>query len=255
MGQLPLELTPEKSPLHRLGYMIRTRRTAAGLSLRDLASMVFMSHSKLAKWETGQRTPKDRAEIEAVDRALDAGGELTAFWEGSICGNGRLHVSVSGGHVAEPVDAMVASGADPAALDDGEGIFVPARLRDGSVVFVQLDRRALLRSGLGLGSGAALGWASPTEASTVPNLLRRARAASAYGSTPVEHLQRTRQRLIDSDNLLGPHQALKAARDHIEVIKSLREEAFGSDRRDLLELQTQYGEFTSWLCQDLGDWC
>lgn len=59
--------------------------------------------------------------------------------------------------------------------------------------------------------------------------------------------------LIDNDNLLGPGQALKAAREHIEVIKELRRDIKGVDRQALLELQTQYAEFASWLYQDLGD--
>jgi tetratricopeptide (TPR) repeat protein len=82
--------------------------------------------------------------------------------------------------------------------------------------------------------------------------VRRARAGSAYGQTPVEHLRRARRLLIESDNLLGPRQVIATARAHIDVIKELRRDAQGTDRRDLMELQTQYGEFVSWLYQDLG---
>ncbi|MFD5514117.1 hypothetical protein ACFWIB_41460 [Streptomyces sp. NPDC127051] len=116
-----------------------------------------------------------------------------------------------------------------------------------------LDRRTLLRSGVGLGAAAALGVGSPASAASVPGLVRRVRAASAYGSTPVEHLRKTRRLLIDSDNLLGPRQVVQAVREHVDVIKELRQDAKGSDRRDLMELQTQYGEFLSWLYQDLGN--
>ncbi|WP_019074369.1 hypothetical protein [Streptomyces hokutonensis] len=69
----------------------------------------------------------------------------------------------------------------------------------------------------------------------------------------MEHLRRTRRLLIDSDNLLGPRQVVGAVRDHIQVIQELRRDAKGIDRRDLMELQTQYGEFLSWIYQDLGN--
>lgn len=121
------------------------------------------------------------------------------------------------------------------------------------MVWVALDRRTLLRSGVGLGAATALGVGTPASAASVPGLVRRVRAASAYGSTPVEHLRKTRRLLIDSDNLLGPRQVVQAVREHIDVIKELRQDAKGSDRRDLMELQTQYGEFLSWLYQDLGN--
>ncbi|MZE54298.1 DNA-binding protein, partial [Streptomyces sp. SID5770] len=87
----------------------------------------------------------------------------------------------------------------------------------------------------------------------MPGLTRPARSASAYSGTPVEHFQRARRLLIDSDNLLGPGRAVAAARQHIEDIKQLRQDAKGADRHALMELQTQYAEFVSWLYQDLGD--
>ncbi|MFF4448184.1 DNA-binding protein [Streptomyces sp. NPDC001502] len=83
--------------------------------------------------------------------------------------------------------------------------------------------------------------------------MRGVRNATTYEATPVEYLRRARCLLIDSDNLLGPRQALSAVRTHIQVIQELRREAQGADRRDLMELQTQYAEFLSWLYQDLGD--
>ncbi|TDC18422.1 DNA-binding protein [Streptomyces sp. 8K308] len=69
----------------------------------------------------------------------------------------------------------------------------------------------------------------------------------------MEHLRQLRRLLIDSDNLLGPQQAIPAVREHIDVIQQLRREAAGSDRQQLMELQTQFAEFASWLYQDAGD--
>ncbi|MFF0486796.1 helix-turn-helix domain-containing protein [Streptomyces sp. NPDC004435] len=253
MGQKPNVLTPEASPLDRFGYTVRDLRERRGLSLRGLAEATFFSYSKLWKWENAKRAPKHRSEVEELDRVLNAHGLLIELWERIASDDSpRDHVSVSGLHVSESsVDLAIA--ASQRATSDDEGIFVPARLRDGSVVFVALDRRAMLRGGMGLGAAAALGGVTPAAASSLPRLTRSARSASAYSGTPVEHFQRARRLLIDSDNLLGPGRAIAAALQHIEDIKQLRQDSKGTDRHALMELQTQYAEFTSWLYQDLGD--
>ncbi|MFI1586141.1 helix-turn-helix domain-containing protein [Embleya sp. NPDC020630] len=255
MGQRPSSLTPDKSPQHRLGYMIRELRTRRGYSLRELAESVYLSHSKLARWETGARPPQDRAEITLVDSKLRARGTLIAMWERTLDPASASHVSDADAHVSDSAGALVTPPQDPAGSDDG--VYVPSRLRDGTVVFVQIDRRAFLRGGVGAGAGAAaaLGVGTPAsagETNTVSSLVRRARAAASYGSTPLEHLRRTRAVLIDSDNLLGPGQAIKTAREYISVIQTLRRDATGPDAQGLLELQAQYAEFASWLYQDLG---
>ncbi|MFI9311490.1 helix-turn-helix domain-containing protein [Streptomyces triculaminicus] len=254
MGQQPNMLTPEQSPQHRFGYELRRLRQSRGLAMRALAAQAFISHSKLQKWENGERPPRDRAEVELVDSLLGAGGILIELWERiSPRVSGRGHVSDSRVHVSDTSLGLAKAAASQAPSDD-EGIFVPARLRDGSVIFVALDRRAVLRGGVGIGAAAAVGVGTPAVADSLSGLARHSRrVASAYGGTPVEHLRRTRRLLIDSDNLLGPGQAIKAAREHIDIIKGLRQEAKGADRLAMMELQTQYAEFLSWLYQDLGD--
>ncbi|MFJ1562505.1 helix-turn-helix domain-containing protein [Streptomyces mirabilis] len=241
--------------MHRFGYTLREFREARRYSLRGLAEKAFMSHSKLQKWEGGDRAPKDRAEVELIDSLLHAGGVLVDQWERiRLDASARGHVSVSSPHVSD-ASIGLATAASQQAASDHEGIFVPARLRDGSVVFVALDRRAMLRGGVGIGAAATFGVGTPAAAASdvVPGLTRPPRSAAAYSGNPVEHLRLTRRLLIDSDNLLGPSKAITAVREHIEVIKELRKEATGADRQSLIELQTQYGEFASWLYQDLGD--
>ncbi|MZF88251.1 helix-turn-helix transcriptional regulator [Streptomyces sp. SID5643] len=251
MAQKANELTPWVSPLHNWGYQLRELRKTRGLSLRGLAERARIDHSHLARFERAERKA-DRAQAALLDRELGANGMLFRLWE-SI-DDDRGHVANPSAHVAKSSVDLALAVPDEAA-SDGEGISVPCRLADGSVVWVALDRRALLRAGVGLGAAAAVGVGSPASAASgsVPGLVRKARAASAYGSTPVEHLRRTRRVLIDTDNLLGPHRAVSAVRDHIEVIQVLRREAKGVDRHDLMELQTQYGELLSWLYQDLGN--
>jgi tetratricopeptide (TPR) repeat protein len=77
--------------------------------------------------------------------------------------------------------------------------------------------------------------------------------AIAAGQTPIEHLRKVRQLLIDNDNLLGPRQVISMAYEQIKVIQALRSESNGADRRRLLELQTQFAEFAAWLHQDAGE--
>ncbi|MEV5082133.1 helix-turn-helix transcriptional regulator [Streptomyces sp. NPDC056159] len=255
MGQRPKVLTPDQSPAHRFGYTLREFRDARHYSLRGLAKQAFMSHSKLQKWEDGTRFPKHRQEVEVIDSLLHAGGVLVDLWERIRSDvSASDHVSVSAPHVSE-ASIGLASAASQQAASDHEGIFVPARLRDGSVVFVALDRRTMLRGGVGLGAAAAFGMGTPAAADSgvVESLKRPARSAAAYSGTPVEHLKLARRLLIDNDNLLGPRHAIAAVREHIDAIKDLRHEAKGVDRQALMELQTQYAEFASWLYQDLGD--
>ncbi|TVL88512.1 DNA-binding protein [Streptomyces sp. SAJ15] len=248
-------LTPEASPLDRFGYTVRDLRERRGYTLRGLAEVTFFSYSKLWKWENAKRPPKHRSEVEHLDRVLNGQGLLVELWQriGADV-SPQSHVSVSGLHVSES-SVDLATAVSRQATSDDEGIFVPARLRDGSVVFVALDRRAMLRGGVGLGTAAALSVGTPAVAGshTLPGLTRPARSAAAYSGTPVEHFQHVRRLLIDNDNLLGPSRAIATARQHIEDIKQLRQDAKGTDRHALMELQTQYAEFASWLYQDLGD--
>ncbi|MFG2352019.1 helix-turn-helix domain-containing protein [Streptomyces phaeochromogenes] len=258
MGQQPVELTPDESPWHRWGAELRRSRNARGLSLERLGQRVHVTRSYLSKLERGKQPPS-RQIAAACDRELDVCGALVRAWEKAHAevrgvSNPRVHVSNPRPHVSKTPADLVTDVSEQATSDDA-GICIPARLRDGTVVFVALDRRNLLRGGVGIGAATAFGMGTPAAADSnaVPGLLRRARSAAAYGGTPVEHLKRTRRLLIERDNLLGPGQAIKAVRDHIGVIKELRREAKGADRHNLMELQTQYAEFASWLYQDLGD--
>ncbi|WP_449352720.1 helix-turn-helix domain-containing protein [Streptomyces shaanxiensis] len=168
MGQRPNALMPDQSPQHRLGYMIRELREARGMSMRDLAKGTFVSHSKVQRWENGNRPPKDRSEVELIDQALGAGGLLIELWQeidGSVTKSG--HVSDPVLHVSD-TSSDLAIALSQAAASDSEGIFVPRRLDDGTVVLVALDRRALLRAGVGISTAAMAGLPAPAAAVVSP---------------------------------------------------------------------------------------
>ncbi|MER5927842.1 helix-turn-helix domain-containing protein [Streptomyces mirabilis] len=161
MGQQPNVLAPDQSPQHRLGYVIRELREARGLSMRELAAKTFVSHSKVQRWENGDRPPKDRGEVELIDRALSAGGFLIELWQEITRGVSEPgHVSDAASHVSD-TPLGLATALSQAAASDGEGIFVPRRLDDGTVVLVALDRRALLRAGAGISAAAVAGFPMP----------------------------------------------------------------------------------------------
>ncbi|WP_143671731.1 helix-turn-helix domain-containing protein [Streptomyces caniscabiei] len=141
--------------------MIRQLREARGLSMREFAARTFVSHSKVQRWENGARPPQDRGEAELIDRTLGAGGFLIELWQEIDRGVSEpTHVSSSAPHVSD-TPVSLATALSHTAPSDSEGIFVPARLDDGTVVLVALDRRALLRAGVGVGAAAVAGMGMP----------------------------------------------------------------------------------------------
>jgi hypothetical protein len=139
--------------------MIRQLREARGLSMREFAARTFVSHSKVQRWENGVRPPQDRGEAELIDRTLGAGGFLIELWQEIDRGVSEPgHVSGSASHVSDTPLGLATTLSQTA---PSEGIFVPARLDDGTVVLVALDRRALLRAGVGVGAAAVAGTGMP----------------------------------------------------------------------------------------------
>ncbi|GAA3808888.1 hypothetical protein GCM10022226_31440 [Sphaerisporangium flaviroseum] len=67
-----------RSPWHLLGAALRQWREMRGLTLQELAPMVPIDLSVLAKWERGTRRPPEDA-VERLDRALGAGGILVTM--------------------------------------------------------------------------------------------------------------------------------------------------------------------------------
>ncbi|WP_435613567.1 helix-turn-helix domain-containing protein, partial [Streptomyces sp. bgisy159] len=146
--------------------------------MRDLAAKTFVSHSKVQRWENGERPPKDLGEAERIDRALGAGGLLIDLWrEINQDVPGSSHVSDSAPHVSD-TSLDLASTVFQTAPSDGEGIFVPRRLDDGTVVLVALDRRALLRAGAGIGAAAVAGFPMAASAAIAEDPFGFARSAT-----------------------------------------------------------------------------
>ncbi len=241
-----------------LGAELRARRMARGLSLDALGKLVYRDRSFLAKIEKGERNVS--AEIaQACDQVLSADGtlvrlhKLIASSDGghvATAGPRAEHVAKSGPHVAKPAGSLAADGTEPAAWEEGEEVSIPARTPDGKVLFVNVSRRFFMKGMAAAAVGAAM--SAPTLASA--SALRAAGATAAPDVNPVEHLERMRRVLIDSDNLLGPAQAIPTVKQQIELIQGLRQGRRGADQRALLRLQSKFAEFAGWLHQDHGDY-
>ncbi|MEV0027865.1 helix-turn-helix transcriptional regulator [Nocardia sp. NPDC050793] len=74
------DLDPRDTAEALFGAELRARRVAAGLSLRQLASLVLISHALLARIETAQRRPQPDV-VDRLDAVLRANGELKRWAE------------------------------------------------------------------------------------------------------------------------------------------------------------------------------
>ena len=72
-------LTPERSPAHRLGAELRKYRCERGMTHADLARVVHVSASLLAKVETGLRISTEEV-LRECDKHLGTRGELGELW-------------------------------------------------------------------------------------------------------------------------------------------------------------------------------
>jgi transcriptional regulator with XRE-family HTH domain/tetratricopeptide (TPR) repeat protein len=231
---------------------------ARGLSLEALGKLVYRDRSFLAKIEKGERSVS--AEIaQACDQALGAEGTLvrlhsliTSADGGHVAqpSSGDGHVAKTVLHVAKPPTSLAPDPSQPAAWEEGEEVSIPARTPDGRVLFVNVSRRFFMKGMAAAAVGAALPVTKPLSSASA---LQAAGASSAPDLNPIEHLERMRRVLIDSDNLFGPAHVIPTAIDQIKLIQSLRRGQRGADQRALLRIQSKYAEFAGWLHQDHGD--
>ncbi|MEV8476570.1 helix-turn-helix transcriptional regulator [Streptomyces sp. NPDC051173] len=248
MGQRPNELTPYASPWHFLGSAMRDWRDRRGLSLAKLKARIRYDYSYMGRAERGSQPPSE-ALVEAYDKALDAGGVLVSLYRQvrsgvDVAALARGYVAKAGPHVANGQPGL-ADNPSPQALSDEEGVAIPCRTSDGRIIFVSLPRRLFL-GGIGAAAASVAGASFAQASPSLPQV-------PVSDRNPVEHLQAIRRVLIDSDNLFGPRQLIPKVQEQINVITALREGKRGADRRQLLQVQTQFAELCGWFHQDAGD--
>jgi tetratricopeptide (TPR) repeat protein/DNA-binding transcriptional regulator YiaG len=206
---------------------ITATRTRLGLSHGDFADAL----SRLLNWEVSA----------GLIRSWEC---MTAPPPGDVLA--ACDVLVNNGcpeeKTSHPPTEFMDSGRTTADIDFG-GVRVPCRSADGRIVWVTVPRRTFL-----------LGGVSATAALAMRPVTRSvSQIATTSDISPIEHLQRMRQMLIESDNLLGPGHIIPTVHEHIQIIRQLRAGRSGADGRALLYLQAQFAEFAGWLHQDSGD--
>ncbi|MEU4968482.1 helix-turn-helix domain-containing protein [Streptomyces smyrnaeus] len=251
MGQKPKALTPEAGPQHELGAEMREWRNHRGRSLGKLSARINYSPSYMARVERGDQAASADL-VTAYDHELRAEGALIRKYRriqaaaSSSCetrDQPRDHVSYQGPDVSNSSVLLEDSSAGEAT--SSEGISVPARTDDGRIIFVSISRRALLGTLGTAAAAAALSDAPAAANSPTPGTLP--------AMNPIEHLQATRRVLIDNDNMFGPYQSIPIIERQMAAMRSLRRELRGEDRRQLLQLHTQYAELAGWFHQDAGN--
>jgi hypothetical protein len=83
---------------------------------------------------------------------------------------------------------------------------------DGRTTWVSVPRRTFLLGGIAAATAAAGHTSGP------PRSTRRPLASAIEDAHPIEHLERVRLVLVESDNLLGPLHVIPTVHEHIGII-------------------------------------
>lgn len=275
---------PERSAADRFGYVLRKWRKARGLSQDRLGAVVHVSGDLLHKIEIGVRRASESL-AEHCERVLEANGELLSAWhdmdqeaqrrrdtDTSAVGTYTSAVDTDNGahrvtpglqpaRIVLPVVSVAAEGISVAVnAETGEHWpsgdayatdreIVPCRTEDGRIIWVSIPRRDLLMGGLGIAASAiAVSPAAPD--SQAAKLLSGIRSADG---SPFERFEKMRTVLMECDNLFGPPQVMRLARQQLVTLESLRRNVRGTDYRRFLDVEIQFADLLAWLYQDSGD--
>ncbi|MBG0569224.1 helix-turn-helix domain-containing protein [Actinoplanes aureus] len=225
---------------HVFGVVLNHLRTEAGLSLRALAAKARYDHTRLSRAEHGEHLPAADW-VKDIDTALHAGGLLNLLH--SLA---PADTSASRGRTALPLAGL--------RVDDGQSDSVTLQMQtpDGRTVQVKLSRRQLgelMATGL-LRTALPAGVTDPDQAERIAKVL-----AEQHPVDPqvLGYFRRLLNEHFTADKMIGPQQLLGTTLAQVRVLDRLRRTASPDTTQLLLRLPAQYGEFTGWLQQDLGD--
>jgi transcriptional regulator with XRE-family HTH domain/tetratricopeptide (TPR) repeat protein len=236
-------LIPDRSPLDRFGYELRTWRKRRGLSQERVGALVHVSGALLHRIEIGERRPSlDLAT--RCDAVLGADGALVRAWE---------HFSAAAAQDTRTrrVDTDTsASGIDKArdqlatVLPGSEIMIVSMMSLTGECVPVAVDRRAFVAGAMSLPLVGWIGRAVPQ--TSLP-------ATDGNLSDVLSHMIALRSILVRQDNVLGSGAAAPTVIQTLSILESLSRSAKGSAHDSVRRLQAEYAEFAGWLADELGD--
>jgi tetratricopeptide (TPR) repeat protein/DNA-binding XRE family transcriptional regulator len=270
MGQKSRELTPYESVRHFFGAELRRWREQRALSQSRLGERINFDASLIGKTEKAERMPSLEL-AKACDEVLATGGALARLWplvdrerqraetaqrvpshlaQGSLpgpqpvvggYGGARPAVGFGNVPVLEPETGVAVS---------ADACVVPVLTWDGKVVFVPVDRRALLVAMGTIGGALLAGDTSGVERERLAGVMR---APERVDVEIVAYLQRVLEEHIVVDKRLGPRQLIGVVTAQIGFIEALRKSARGAVRNQLLIVGARYAEFAGWLYQDAGN--
>jgi hypothetical protein len=222
-GRPPKPLDPDASQAARLGAELRARRSAQGLTLKDLAERTGFSSQHISSAELA-RAPVSGPFVAACDHALRADGALVRLFPAVIQEQAMLRHERS-----------IARSGLPAALRCA----VPHSEVGADVE--PTNRRGLL----GAGAATALGGLGAAAA------VAPAAARDIDPALPA-HWMRLLSLLGRHDALHGPYDVLDTVCHELSVIADHRQVARGKLRVELLRVESHWTGSATWLSNDAG---
>jgi len=213
------------------GLALRELREQAGLTLRELGKRALYDYTRLSRAERGEILVPE-AQARALDRALNAGGVLTA-----------LRDAASGGTPAVTARPCSVTGSEPVTLE--------IRLPGGGSVTLSLSRRQFTQV---LATGALAAAFPP--AGTPDDADRTARALEQPARIDREvlgYFRRTLDEFYKADKMLGPRRLIGPVLAQTEVLDGLRASARPQHADPLFQVLAQHAEMAGWLLEDSGD--
>lgn len=202
----------EPSPF---GAEIRSRRTAAGLSLGELARRVHYSKGHLSKVEAGQK-PASAGLVRLCDAELGAGGELVNLLPTTACGNGANE--------------------QPDGSDPGDQETWVIGIGNDGAYFTPVSDPHLMANG----TSAAVGMTFEGQA--------RANTDAALGPFLARFDEARNLGQVAGPDVVFPLVILEA-----RTLQVLADHAPPYEQTALLQLAARYAEFAGWMAQEAGD--
>ncbi|WP_405496693.1 hypothetical protein [Nocardia sp. NBC_00511] len=218
------------------GVETKAFRDALRMAQEPFAAFVGVSCDAVKKWERRlddiTLSPNYARRLDDKLSAADP-AVVERFWA-------ILHEPT----IAESESLAPVSGRANAKFDDDDCLVVSARALTGEMVLVAVPRRTFV---LGIGAGAVSAVMSGALPSTPRNPLAAMFADASIDH--VNHFDKLRMSLIESDNLYGSAQTLPHVLSALDLLGQLKQAKVG-DPHGILRMQAMFAETAAWQCQD-----
>ncbi len=276
MGQNPKELAPYESVRHFFGAELRRWREQRQLSQSRLGQLVSFDGSLIGKTEKAERMPSLEL-AKACDEVLATGGALARLWP--LVDQERQRTETAGRMADQPAQGPVPGSQPVAGVYGGDrpaaGLgtvpvlapgtvsadvcVVPVLTWDGKVVFVPLDRRALLIAAGAAGgafiAGDILGvdWDRLGGAIRAPQQADDAEVPARIGMADVARIRDATRELARLEAKVGGAAARYVALGELRAATRLKESSMTPQVRQEWTAATAYlANLAGWVTFDAG---